>query len=302
VVDEMLKLALRILPNSLLFALFHLFERRRFRQFLRRRLGPNFIDVDPGPVAPPPLIKKTAALNEDEFRRECNPDVYFTGGYHVAANWCAILEHFHVNLRTLGAIYEIGCGSCRLLRHFRCFGGVRIVGSDVNSEMVEWCRGHIPGIEFHQNELQPPLRFADDNSFDLILALSVFTHIPIEWQRDWLSELHRILRPGGILLCTVSGANHERLQLDAEQRVLLKKTGQLVLQQGDRNVSLSTAAGGSKCDVFQIRSDVIRVFGESFTLLDYVPGGQDLLVLQKPAGGKSLTARPYPRVSFSKLD
>jgi len=46
---------------------------------------------------------------------------------------------------------------------------------------------------------QPPLPFPD-NSFDLIYAVSVFTHLSEEHQRTWLPELRRVLRPGGRLL------------------------------------------------------------------------------------------------------
>lgn len=42
-----------------------------------------------------------------------------------------------------------------------------------------------------------------DNSFDLVLCIEVLTHIPPDEQHDALSELFRVLRPGGALLISV---------------------------------------------------------------------------------------------------
>lgn len=221
----------------------------------------------------------------------------------MAANWCRILDHFGADLSSFQSIYEIGCGTCRLLRHFRCFRTAKLTGSDVNPDMIEWSRANIPGIEIHQNELEPPLDFSSE-TFDLVLALSVFTHIPMEWQSAWIRELKRVLRPAGILLCTVAGENHVRLQLDPQQRAELIKRGQLTLQAGDRGVSLSTKVGGSRWDVFQTADQIRQAFGAEFDLIDVIPGGQELLVLQKPGGAENrqLQGEHYPGQSFGSLD
>jgi predicted SAM-dependent methyltransferase len=63
-----------------------------------------------------------------------------------------------------------------------------------------------------------------DGSFDLIYALSVFTHIPVQWQMAWLQELHRVLRPRGYLLCTVLGNSYSRM-LNEQDRATLKRDG-----------------------------------------------------------------------------
>jgi Methyltransferase domain len=77
------------------------------------------------------------------------------------------------------------------VRHFRNIADLKLAGTDANLTPIEWNRKNLPGIEFSHNGLQPPLSY-QDGSFDFIYALSVFTHIPLVWQRAWLDELHRV--------------------------------------------------------------------------------------------------------------
>ena len=290
------KIAKTILPRQTVYRLKRQIEENRFHKYLQEKLELNYRSTDPGPVPPKELIAKTAALDEEELEKQSNGDVYFETGYYSVLRLFKILEHFSINPRKIGSIFELGCGTARLLRHFRVIDGVRLVGSDVNSEMVEWCQANLPEIEFYHNELTPPLTFAEDNSFDLMLASSVFTHIPLETQELWLAEMQRILRPGGIFICSVLGQNHANLLLGEAEIKELKTKGNFTLTSQDDKATYSTRVGGSAWDVFQTRAEVIRVFGSYFQIVDYIPGGQDFLVLLKPDPKTPVTLNsvPYP--------
>ena len=54
---------------------------------------------------------------------------------------------------------------------------------------------------FQVNAARPPLSYPDQ-SFDLIYAISVFTHLNEEMGNAWLQELHRVLKPNGLLIAT----------------------------------------------------------------------------------------------------
>jgi ubiquinone/menaquinone biosynthesis C-methylase UbiE len=98
---------------------------------------------------------------------------------------------------------DFGCGSGRLLRQFLDEARVAEVhGSDIDEEMVSWVREHLcpPIAGAKVNGPQPPLDHPDD-TFDLVTALSVFTHIADGWS-EWLLEICRVLRPGGLLIAT----------------------------------------------------------------------------------------------------
>jgi ubiquinone/menaquinone biosynthesis C-methylase UbiE len=159
--------------------------------------------------------------------------------------------------------------------------GVRLVGADLSEEMMAWCRGNIPGAEFHSNGYEPPLTFLKENTIDFAFAASVFTHIPLETQQQWIREMHRVLRPGGYFLCDVLGRNHQELMLSPADMARLRSEGRLVLTADDEQASLSTKIHKS-WDVFQTRSQFLQAFGSVFRILDYVPTSIDLLVLQKP--------------------
>jgi SAM-dependent methyltransferase len=100
---------------------------------------------------------------------------------------------------------DFGCGSARVLRHFapEAQDG-KFTGCDIDHASILWDREHLtPPFEFFENGLAPPLPLPDE-SFDLIWAMSVFTHITDRWA-EWLAELHRLLAPGGVLIASFLG-------------------------------------------------------------------------------------------------
>lgn len=107
-------------------------------------------------------------------------------------------------VETFRRVLDLGCGCGRVLRHWDGTRGPRFFGTDYNPAGPEWGRTHLPGISFGVNQLAPPLPYAA-GYFDLVYAVSVFTHFPGDLQRPWIEELHRIIEPGGILMLTLSG-------------------------------------------------------------------------------------------------
>lgn len=115
-------------------------------------------------------------------------------------------------------VLEWGCGPARVLRHLGASlpAGSTVAGSDYNKRTIGWCHAHIDGIRFETNELAPPTKF-DDDSFDAVYSISVLTHLSEAVQHEWLAELVRITRPGGIVLLTVKGESFRKILLPEEQ-------------------------------------------------------------------------------------
>jgi SAM-dependent methyltransferase len=102
-------------------------------------------------------------------------------------------------------ILDFGCGAGQTLRQFAVDATpAELWGCDIDSESVGWL----------ERNLSPPLHLfaigADvelpkpDTHFDLIYAFSVFTHLDANWAA-WLLELHRVLKPDGLLVVSLLG-------------------------------------------------------------------------------------------------
>ncbi|HYJ00543.1 MAG TPA: class I SAM-dependent methyltransferase [Thermoleophilaceae bacterium] len=102
-------------------------------------------------------------------------------------------------------ILDFGCGAGRTLRHFVGgeYGG-EFWGCDIDAASIAWLEENLspPLFPFLSGEL-PPLPQPDE-MFDVIYCVSVFTHLSRSWS-SWLLELHRVLKPDGILLATFMG-------------------------------------------------------------------------------------------------
>jgi SAM-dependent methyltransferase len=94
-------------------------------------------------------------------------------------------------------VLDFGCGPGRTLSEFAPEAGrAEFVGCDIHAESLDWARAHLPQYTFVQNGEEPPVDLPVA-SFDLIYAVSVFTHLTDHWA-GWLAEMHRLLRPGGL--------------------------------------------------------------------------------------------------------
>src|SRR5262249_34512284 len=105
-----------------------------------------------------------------------------------------------------GRVLEWGCGPARIVRHLPALLGTewRVTGADANAKTIRWCADHVPDVEFAENGTEPPLPFLEA-AFDCVYAVSVFTHLSVDLQRRWARELRRVLKPGGLLVCTLNG-------------------------------------------------------------------------------------------------
>jgi SAM-dependent methyltransferase len=99
---------------------------------------------------------------------------------------------------------DFGCGAGRVARHLIRHDFIRrITGIDVDTSAIRWSSRHLRD-EYRVINAIPPTALAD-GAFDIVCAVSVFTHFDEETQFAWLSELRRLLRPGGLLIASTQG-------------------------------------------------------------------------------------------------
>jgi SAM-dependent methyltransferase len=185
------------------------------------------------------------------------------GGEQSAVAIERILEAAGLRIEDFGSILDFGCGSGRVARRWATLEGAEVFGCDCNPDAIAWCAENLPVADFSVNGLEPPVDFPPGR-FDLVYALSVFTHLPGNLQRRWLEELHRILRPGGHLLLTTAGETF---------RHLLPRRDQQQFDRGELVVHFPRSAGSKMCAAYHPRVFVERLLVGSFQLVHTLPAG-----------------------------
>lgn len=149
------------------------------------------------PLPPDYLIYESFQLNYKK---------YYSESYDTAA-W--VIGHIqkHIQLKNKN-ILDWGCGPGRVIRHLPevVGNGCRYFGTDYNSKSIDWCSQNLRGIEFNKNSLEAKLPYQND-FFDAIYGISIFTHLSEPMHYNWFNELFRTLTPGGILFLTTQGDN-----------------------------------------------------------------------------------------------
>ena len=178
-----------------------------------------------------------------------------------------------------GRVLEWGCGPARIVRHLPALlgPGWEVFGSDVNVRTVRWCVTHLPAVRFAENSVAPPLAFPSGN-FDCVYAVSVFTHVSDDLHRAWAEELRRVLKPDGLLICTLHGEASRPLLLAAERSQF--DSGRLVVR--------GSVAAGTRCflayhPVPFVVDDLLRGFEvlEHLPAPNHVGAHQDLWIARK---------------------
>lgn len=126
-------------------------------------------------------------------------------------------------------VLEWGCGPGRIIRHLRnqLENDVELYGSDYNKKSIKWNQKNIKGIQFIVNQLEPPLSF-QPAFFNCVYAISVFTHLSEEMHTQWIQEIERILKPGGLIIITTHGDLTTNRLLSHEKH--LYNSGKLVVR------------------------------------------------------------------------
>jgi SAM-dependent methyltransferase len=186
------------------------------------------------------------------------------------------------DFRDYPRILDWGCGCGRLSRYFADLQ-VTVTGADVDADNVRWCSENLTFGRFETIPLHPPTPFAD-SSFDLAFGTSVLTHLTESVQFEWLAELKRVVRPGGILLLSFLGdAGVRFFRLSAEQIRRRDRVGILDLTK-NKVLDGYLPEEDYYRDVFHTAEYVRREWGKYFEVVAHDPGAlvvQDLVVLRR---------------------
>jgi SAM-dependent methyltransferase len=149
------------------------------------------------PVPPPELRAGYGTTSDD----------YVRGGEADFAKMLAVLEAAGYRVPA-GRVLDFGCAAGRMLR-FWPRDLEEAWGADISAPHVAWCQRNLgPPFRVALTSTEPRLPFPSGH-FDFVYAASVFTHIA-SGEDDWIRELGRTLKPGGMAWVTI----HDETSVD----------------------------------------------------------------------------------------
>lgn len=168
----------------------------------------------------PPVVRGGEYAARGDYHRSLDPDWEFYPTYIAKlARVRAWLDPEPPHTRVLDA----GCGEGVLVDEYA--GRLAITGVDVaySSDTVQ--QASLSALPF------------DDGTFDRALCLDVLEHLTFEEQPKAISELFRVLRPGGKLLVSVPNLAHLQSRVQFLLRGRLIRTASELKHPGDRPVA-----------------------------------------------------------------
>jgi SAM-dependent methyltransferase len=172
--------------------------RRQLAEILKRdfRLAMHPLQSDPAFLPPPGLVDQVQGSNTADL------NTFFGASHRDMAFTLEVLRAHGFDLTRMRRLLDFGVGTGRMLAQFLPFP-LELHGVDVNPVAVDWTSKKLAGLAtIALSRLDPPLSF-NSGFFDLVIANSVFTHMPYDAMPGWIAELARVTTRGSCALITV---------------------------------------------------------------------------------------------------
>jgi hypothetical protein len=128
---------------------------------------------------------------------------YFRDGANSAAKIAELISTF-ADLDTSSVkLLEFASGYGCVSRHLKKYPRIDLVSCDIHAEAIEFLKDRI-GVKAHQSA-HVPEQFSAPETYDVVFALSFFSHMPKSSFGRWLRTLFQALRTPGYLIFTTHG-------------------------------------------------------------------------------------------------
>jgi 2-polyprenyl-3-methyl-5-hydroxy-6-metoxy-1,4-benzoquinol methylase len=239
----------------------------------------NRMDPGDGPSRlPPPILRY-------RVHRAFDSASYLHNGRAIARCLVDALSAQGVVLKDL-VVLDFACGPGRVIGELASAAeSCTFYGSDIDAQAIGWASEHLSSLaRFSVNTTSAPTAYASA-MFDVIYSVSLFTHLDAPAQDEWLTEMHRLLKPGGVLLATT----HGRFTLDSctpAERASLQRDG-IVYRTDHKGRFKVDGLPDFYQTTFHTVDYVRRHWGRHLPVVAHLEGGlnghQDIVVMRKPA-------------------
>lgn len=219
---------------------------------------------------------------------------FYDSGYQSVQDLEAVLAAAGRSLSSFATILDFGSGCGRITLWLEHLGSSSSLhGTDIDARAMAWAEANIPWSQSKVNQPLPPLDYPD-GFFDLVFSHSVFTHIDEHYQDQWLTELRRVVKPGGYVILSLHGETAFKV---FEQAVADRGGDPSVIRRelGTRGISFikdDAFTGGPFPDfyhsTFHAPWYVFEHWSRWFDVIAFLPkrsmGYQDFVLLERPVG------------------
>lgn len=139
---------------------------------------------------------------KNTYRDSIEQSIAFAGKGHdfytaVKADYLRDIVRLELPKIRVPYLLDVGCGHGFIHTHLKQFD-YDIVGVDVATEVIPLAQALNPEVTYHgfDGKILP----FEDNVFDVVMTICVLHHVPPKQWVEFLFEMHRVLKPGGIVV------------------------------------------------------------------------------------------------------
>lgn len=238
---------------------------------------------------PEDMIYKFIIENKSFTKTASAINYYYSVGNESANNLISILRSLDVEPRGLSLLEfasGYGCVSRHLAKMKEQFS---LASSDIHPQALEFMRTSL-GIEKVIASANDPKQFQCGEQFDVVFALSFFSHMPQSTWGRWLKTLYEHVRPGGYLIFTTQGLTSAQYlgnpPIPADGFWFSPTSEQKDLDVSEYGQTICTLEW-----VYRQVRDLLQV-PLTYYRAGYWWGHQDVYAIAKPGNGKSIASQP----------